>query len=95
MNIGTIFVWSAFAVANTINSRSRQSKSWRWNFYSSLVVGGLYAAMMVGLGDVVLHGKPGEIAVAIALYALSTAIGNVIGQEIVLQSRFFQEIEKS
>ncbi len=94
----TWLIWSAasvaFNVANTVNSRAKQSRSWKWNAWSSFVVGVLFLASMTGIGTEILTGSKWATALAFLIYGCASSLGSVVGQEIVLQSRFFQSIEK-
>jgi len=49
---------------------------------------------MIGIGNEILTGSHKAIVLAFLIYGCASALGSVIGQEIVLQSRFFQNIEK-
>lgn len=95
--ISTWLIWGTasvlFNVANTVNSRAKQSKSWKWNAWSSFVVGIFFLASMVGVGTEILTGSRWATALAFLIYGLASAIGSVVGQEIVLQSEFFKKIE--
>lgn len=97
INVTTWVFWSlasvAFNIANTVNSRAKQSRSWRWNAWSSFVVGILFLASMIGIGNEILKDSHWVTALAFLVYGLSSALGSVIGQEIVLQLPFFQKIE--
>jgi hypothetical protein len=83
----------AFNIANTVNSRAKQSRSWRWNAWSSFVVGILFLASMTGVGTEILTGSHWATALAFLIYGVASAIGSVVGQEIVLQFKFFQHLE--
>ena len=94
----TWLIWSvasaAFNVANTVNSRAKQSRSWRWNAWSSFVVGVLFLASMTGVGTEILTGSKRATALAFLIYGVASAVGSVVGQEIVLQFKFFQHLEE-
>jgi hypothetical protein len=96
--VTTWIIWStasvAFNVANTVNSRAKQSRSWRWNAWSSFVVGVLFLASMTGVGTEILTGSKRATALAFLIYGVASAIGSVVGQEIVLQFKFFQHLEE-
>jgi hypothetical protein len=96
-NITPWILWSAasvaFNIANTVNSRAKQSRSWRWNAWSSFIVGVLFLASMTGVGTEILTGSRWATALAFLIYGVASAIGSVVGQEIVLQSEFFKRIE--
>src|SRR6266436_6009816 len=96
--ISTWIIWGtasvAFNVANTVNSRAKQSRSWKWNAWSSFVVGVLFLASMTGIGTEILTGSKWATALAFLIYGAASAIGSVVGQEIVLHNRFLQSIEK-
>jgi predicted membrane-bound spermidine synthase len=91
-------LWSAasiaFNIANTVNSRAKQSHSWRWNAWSSFIVGVLFLASMVGIRAEILTGSRRSTALAFLIYGLASAVGSVVGQEIVLQLPFFQHLEE-
>src|SRR6266436_7342446 len=95
--ISTWIIWGtasvAFNVANTVNSRAKQSRSWKWNAWSSFIVGILFLASMTGIGTEILTGSKGATALAFLIYGGASALGSVIGQEIVLQSKYFRKIE--
>jgi hypothetical protein len=98
INVTPWIVWSvasvAFNVANTVNSRAKQSRSWRWNAWSSFIVGVLFLASMTGVGTEILTGSKRATALAFLIYGVASAIGSVVGQEIVLQFKFFQHLEE-
>ncbi len=58
------------------------------------MVGVLYLGSMIGVGNEILTGSRWAIALAILIYGAASALGSVVGQEIVLQSSYFRSIEK-
>ena len=96
--ITTWLLWGAasvsFNIANTVNSRAKQSRSWKWNAWSSFIVGVLFLASMTGIGTEILTGSKWATALAFLIYGAASALGSVVGQEIVLQTKFFQRIER-
>lgn len=97
MSIMTWVIWSlfaaAFSCANAVNRRALQSRSWLWNAWSTLTVGILYVGTIVGVGNEILTGSHKAIVLAALIYGGASALGSVIGQELVLQLSFFQRIE--
>ena len=51
---------------------------------------------MLGLVEAnkILMGSRAAIALAFLIYGMASAVGSVVGQEIVLQSKFFRKIEE-
>jgi hypothetical protein len=96
-NVVTWIVWIAvslaFNCASAVNRRALQSRSWRWGVWSSFTTGLLY---MLGLVEAnkILMGSRAAIALAFLIYGMASAVGSVVGQEIVLQSKFFRKIEE-
>src|SRR5258708_818067 len=97
-SLTTWLIWSAASVAfnasQAVNSRAKQSRSWKWNAWSSFVVGILFLASMTGIGTEILTGSHWATALAFLIYGAASALGSVLGQEIVLQSKYFRSIEK-
>jgi hypothetical protein len=49
---------------------------------------------MTGVGTEILTGSKRATALAFLIYGVASAIGSVVGQEIVLQFKFFQHLEE-
>lgn len=98
MHITTWIIWSgisvAFNIANTVNSRAKQSGNWRWNAWSSFVVGVMYLGPVLGVGTEILKGSWKTVLAAFLIYGVASSLGSVVGQEIVLQLPFFQKMER-
>jgi hypothetical protein len=96
-SLATWIIWIvvslAFNCASAVNRRALQSRSWRWGVWSSFSTGLFYMAGLIGANKILL-GSRLTIALAFLIYGVASAIGSVVGQEIVLQFKFFQHLEE-
>lgn len=88
-------LWCAITVGfncvNSINSRAKNSQSWRYNAISTATCSGLYILSMVGVGNIILKSSHNALALAVVVYVLCSTVGSTLGQEIAMH--YFKKVE--
>jgi len=97
MNVATWSVWcvitTGFNLINSINSRAKNSQSWRYNAASTASAAGLYILSMMGVGNIILNSTGrGAFVFAVVAYILCSTVGSTLGQEIAIH--YFRRVER-
>jgi uncharacterized membrane protein YkvI len=97
MNLVSWIVWclitTGFNLINSINSRAKNSQSWRYNAISTALAAGLYILSMMGVGNIILKSTGcGAFVFAVLAYILCSTIGSTAGQEIAIH--YFRRVER-
>jgi hypothetical protein len=95
MSIPTWVAWCTITVGfnliNSINSRAKNSRSWRYNAISTALSAGLYILSMIGVGNIILKSPPNILPFAVAAHIVCSTIGSTAGQEIAIH--YFKKVE--
>jgi len=87
----------AWNAVNSINSRSKNSASCRYNFFSTLGVSSLYILSIAYVANLLIEaqrsGRVGLFLSTVVVYAISSAVGSVIGQTWALKFEKSHRIE--
>lgn len=95
----TAFMWAGWAfttlawnAVNSLNSRAKNSTSWRYNAVSTMLTSLFYILSMAGIGNALMQAHGRTVLFAAFAYAVLCSVGSVVGQEFAL--KYLHNVER-
>lgn len=98
MTYGLWLSWSVvtllFNFTNSINSRSKNSRSLKYNAVSTALASAFYVCSMLGVGNLLIEARHGALVFAVLAYSALSVAGSVLGQKWSLRFEREHHIRK-
>lgn len=98
MSPGLWIAWSvvtiAFNAINSANSRAKNSRSLKFNSWTTFAAAFFYCLSILGIGNLLLQAHHLELALAVIAYAGLSTLGSVIGQAGSMKFEASHNIQK-